>query len=258
MAYKEIDLSVFPPEREESLKAVYRYNMFETMYYRSNLWQHEHRVSWIIELLLPLCEGIALDPEKARILALVHDDAETLTGDIQAGHKMKMSSTELANIDSAEEQAAEELSRRYPKEVHGYNYLELLKHAIYKDCPEAQLVSYADRFDAYCESMHEVYAGNFSLVWSWLFYERWSVTYEKKYSALTPLLSQDSPLIINNVRQQPMHVDSAKYTHFGKPHTRESIRVPTEFPYYNTWREMILEYGKEEGERFLTEQREGK
>lgn len=252
-----IDFSAFPPERETHLKSIYRYSMFDVMYYRSNLWQHGRRVSWIVEMLEPLCVGMNIDFEKARVLALVHDDAEMVTGDIQAGHKAKLNSKELNAIEDQEEQAAHQLSQQYPKTVHGYNYLELLVHAIHKDCIEAQLVSYADRFDAYGETWHEMYAGNFPLIWSLLLYERWTASFSQKYPALMPLLSQDSPWVIRNAQQQPRKIFAADYQLLGTPHTAASIRIPTQFPYYNVWRAMVLENGGEEGQCFLTEQKEG-
>ena len=52
------------------------------------------------------------------------------------------------------------LKKKYPKKIEGYYYLDLLLHAIKKDCREAQLHSFADKHDGYNEAIHEVLAGN--------------------------------------------------------------------------------------------------
>ncbi|MCC2631215.1 MAG: hypothetical protein K0S38_1024, partial [Candidatus Paceibacter sp.] len=81
--FKPIDLSVFPKEREEKLKAINRYSLFEKMMYRSSVWNHTHRVLWLAEELIPIAvKYVKLDANKVRVLALVHDDEEMITGDI--------------------------------------------------------------------------------------------------------------------------------------------------------------------------------
>jgi len=258
MPLTTIDLSGFPKDREEGLRRILRYSMFEVMFYRSSLWQHSHRVHWIVEELLPLTDGvIKIDKEKARVLALVHDDAEMVTGDIQAGHKAKMTKEQLMQLEKDEEKAAIKLAVGYPKEVHGYEYQSLLVSAVYKDCIEAQLVSYADRFDAYCETLHEILAGNLGLIWSLMFYERWLPSYAKKYPALKPLTKVPSPfMVIGDNRFQPPLVQARNYEWLGKPHTEESIKHPTEFGFYDAWREMVQRRAGEEGRGWLLEQKE--
>jgi 5'-deoxynucleotidase YfbR-like HD superfamily hydrolase len=257
MMLSDIDVSAFPDEREEKLRAIFRYSMFEVMFYRSSLWQHTHRVHWIVEELLPFTSGMQIDHEKARVLALVHDDAEMVTGDWQAGHKAKMSPEELRAIEADEEKAVQKLAARYPETVYGFNYAALLRHAIHKDCVEAQIVSYADRFDAYCETLHEILAGNLGLLWSLMLYERWLASYASKYPALKPLITQQSPFILGgDNRFQPPHVDTEAYRFLGKPHTLESLRHPTDFGFYNAWRLLVEKRGGDEGVRWLTEQKE--
>src|SRR3989338_3972028 len=166
----------FPPEREEKLRSIMRYSMFEVMYYRPSVWIHAQRVSWIVEELVPIAGKYFknFDGEKARILALVHDDAEIITGDIQAGHKARMSKKELAVVHNSEHEAIRKLATRYPTTVGGYSYKQLLMEASRKDTPhassEAKLVTYADRLDAFCESLHEVFAGNLSFIRAFMFY----------------------------------------------------------------------------------------
>lgn len=258
MPLTTVDFSAFPKDREDGLKRIQRYSMFEVMFYRSSLWQHSHRVHWIVEELLLLTDGvIEIDKEKTRVLALVHDDAEMLTGDIQAGHKAKMTPQELAVLDANEEKAAHELAAKYPKTVHGYDYDSLLIDAVRKDCVEAQVVGYADKFDAYCESLHEVFAGNLGLIWSVMFYEHWLPSYAIKYPSLLPLTKVISSFIVaGDNRFQPSLVEGKNYEWLGKPHTEESIKHPTEFGFYDAWREMVQRRGGNEGKQWLLEQKE--
>ena len=253
MSWSTVDFSAFPHEREVKLRSIKRYSMFSVMLYRSHLWIHSHRVHWIVEALTAdALRTISFDPEKARVLALVHDDAEMVTGDIQAGHKAKMSAAELAALEEDEERAIDKLVAEMPREIGGYSYGDLLRHAVHKDCIEAQLVSYADRVDAYCETLHEILAGNIAFVWSLLLYERWMSAYATKYPALAPYLTAgESPFVIANAIQQPRMVVPDAFVRFGRPHTRESLTLPSDFPYYDAWRALVSQRGGEEGIAFL-------
>jgi hypothetical protein len=173
--YKEIDLSVFPPERKEKLESIYRYHYFDTLFYRSNLWMHSHRVLWLLEELAPVAQKyVTFDLEMARTYALVHDDAEMVTGDIQAIEKARMTKQESEELEKKELEAVEALVKDYPKEINGYSYKGLLDHAAKKDCIEAKLVSYVD----------------------------------------------------------------------NQPHTKESVVLNTDFPFYKTWKDIVIGKGK--------------
>jgi len=80
--------------REEKLKGILRYNMERRtpMFYRTNLLLHCQRVNLLVEDILEIvsesCENFNSD--KALTLALVHDDAEIVTGDVQLYYKEKM------------------------------------------------------------------------------------------------------------------------------------------------------------------------
>jgi len=256
--YKEIDLTVFPPEREEKLKSIYRYNAFDTMFYRANLWTHTHRMLWMLEEILPIAETyFKIDPEKTRILALVHDDAEIITGDIQAGHKAHMTDKQLGAVDQQELAAIEELSKRYPETIHGYSYKELLLHAKNKDCPEAVLVSYVDKLDAYCETIHDIYAGNISMLRSFFFYTRLINNLPKKFPELTELISsKQSPLLIFDYRADEAYVKAENFTSFGKPFTKQSLHIQSDFPVYDEWKKIILKRSNNEGLDWLIKQKE--
>lgn len=252
-----IDLSAFPKEREEKLRGILRYSLFETMYYRSSVWDHAQRVAWIVDEIAPFITKYGGDAEKARIMALVHDDAEMVTGDYQAGHKAQMTPEQLKKLDEEEELAVEHLAESYPKMVHGYEYATLLKHMVHKDCIEAVFVSYADKFDAQNETLHEVLAGNLTLVWSLMFYGQWFAQYVQKFPMLAEFSKEKSSFILgSDNRFQPQHVRSKIYAFAGKPHSEESLLHPTDFEFYNAWREMVLRRGGEDGKQMLLNQRE--
>lgn len=241
---KEIDLSVFPDERKEKLEKIYRYHFFDKMFYRSNLWMHSHRILWLLEEIAPVAQKyLTFDLEKARIFALVHDDAEIVTGDIQAVQKQRMSKEELQQLETNDLEAIKILVKRYPKMVHGHSYELLLKEAIHKNTVESQLVSYLDKLDAFCESLHEVYAGNVSLLRSIVFYSLMIPSFPHKYPALKELLSsRESPLTFIADLISPHKVEFENYT--LKPHTESSIQNTFDFPFYATWKRLVISKGK--------------
>lgn len=243
--YKEIDLSVFPKDREEKLKQIYRYSYFDVVYYRSNLWMHTHRVLWLLEELIPIAKkSIDFDEEKARALALVHDDPEMLTGDIQAIEKQRMTKEEQAKMEEDDLRAIDEIAKQYPEFVNGYSYRELLRHSAKKDCIEAKLVSYVDKVDAYCESLHELYAGNLSLLRSVVFYANALPLFPLKFPELKGLLSsKESALTFLTDQISPGEIKFENYINLGKPHTKESLEINTDFPFYGTWKKIVAERG---------------
>ncbi len=243
--YKEIDLTLFPKEREEKLKQIYRYQYFNVMYYRSDLWMHTHRVLWLLEEIIPLAKkSINFDTEKARALALVHDDPEMLTGDIQAIVKLRMTKEEKDKMEEDDLRAIDELTKNYPKEVNGYNYRELLRHSAKKDCIEAKLVSYVDKIDAYCESLHDLYAGNLSLLRSVVFYANSIPLFPFKYPELKSMLeSKDSTLTFITDQISPGEINFENYKDLSKPHTMESLEINNDFPFYKTWKRIVVERG---------------
>lgn len=244
--FKEIDLSAFPPERQIELESIYRYNYFDVVFYRSNLWMHTQRVLWLLEELAPLAQKyLDFDLEKARTYALVHDDAEMITGDVQAITKLRMTADEQARHEEDEMIAIDKLAENYPKEVNGYSYKELLKNAAKKDSIEAKLVSYLDKLDAYCESLHEIYAGNISLLRSVIFYANALPLFPIKYPELKNLLSsKESPLTYLSDQISPGEIRVERYINLNKPHTKESLEIDADFPFYKTWKRIVIGKGK--------------
>lgn len=252
-------LSVFPPEREKALKNIYRYSFFDTMFYRPNLWIHSHRVAWLVQEISSYAKKVfpSLDEKELLILALVHDDAEIITGDIQAAYKVRMTDEEKEEMSKNEEEAIEKLSKRFPSKIEGYEYKSLLFQALNKNTPASQVVSFVDKVDALCESLHEVYGGNISLLRSVMFYMKILSKFDLKFPDLKVFLEiKDIPLINLDARIDSEKSESKYSAHLGKPHTPESIKMPTELCFYNMWREITLENWGEEGIRVLTEQKE--
>lgn len=240
-----IDLSIFPKEREEKLKNIKRYSYFDVMMYRTDLWMHTHRVSWLVEDIASIAQKyILFDLEKARALALVHDDAEMITGDVQAITKLFMNKSEKEAMENNEFSAIDTLAEKYPKEIDGYSYRDLLIHAVKKDCIEAQFVSYCDKVDAFCESLHEIYAGNNAFLRSIVFYALTMPTFSQKFPDLAPLVqSKESPFTYITDRIQPHNRPSADYEKLQHPHTEESIKTTLDFPFYKRWKEINIEHG---------------
>jgi len=96
----------------------------------------------------------------ARTLALVHDDVEILTGDVQLYDKEHMGQDELEALAREENNAIPKMVTRYNAIANGYAYDELLTAAKAKNRLEAQLVSFFDKFDGGGEAWHEIWAGN--------------------------------------------------------------------------------------------------
>lgn len=256
--FRDVSFEGWPPEREQKLKSIWRYSMFERMYYRSNLWMHTHRMVWMIESTAELSSRtLRIDIQKARTLALVHDDAEMITGDIQAGRKFFMTKAQLKKIDQEEAKAINQLSRRFPKILNGYSYKELLTDALQKDTAESQLVMYFDKLDAFCECLHEILAGNILFLRSVMFYERIMTLFPTTHTLIADLLAnKESPFFDVERRVSPTKVTVASDAHFNRPHTPASIKIKSDFPFYNSWRDLVVTRDGEEGVRWLTEQRE--
>ncbi len=253
-------LAHFPPERERSLKAIKRYSMFEVMYYRPDVWLHSQRVAWIVDSLWPAIKDVfpKFDRSKARHLALVHDDAEMETGDIQAGHKAVMSSWRLAQVAKNEEKAIVKLAKKYPFRIGDHSYRRLLLDSLNKRSLESQVVSYADKVDAFCESLHEVLAGNMLFIEPIMFYTGMFARFDRKFPRLKPLLGNRHSVFANTgSRVDSWNIKTSYYAAFGRSHTARTLRKPTNFPVYNRWRELTFRYlGSKEAIAVLAHQQE--
>ncbi len=223
--------------RKDALQSIKRFAMYNPMHYRTDLLMHSQRVSWIVTSLLPLVNKVFsdFDGEKARTLALVHDDAEIITGDIQLYYKLRMTPEELQQYEQNEHKAIEVLSKRYPKTINGYNYQSLLLHALHKDCIEAQLVSFADKIDAFGESLHEIHAGNNQFKQPIAVYTNILTRFMVKFPKLNPLFILDHPLL-----KKPLQINVSDVFKQGEPHTLQTIKENTGIPHYEFWKEITI------------------
>lgn len=251
--------------RDEDLRELTRFSLYEVMLYRTNLYTHSHRVAALTRLLNPLAVSVFssnYDPRKAEILALVHDDAELIFGDIQAGNKSKMTTEQLQEVKDAEERAIEEIAKRFPKQIAGYSYQQLLQEAADYSSLEAQVVCYADKYDALGESLHEIYAGNHSFTTNIVneyghiptpikYYTDYFKNFAKKFPDLKPLLNV--PFTMFDVMPYRDYAPTVKqYT----PHTLESLTSPTDNAHYSLWRQVVQQDTNDEVCRDLYIQKE--
>src|SRR3989344_845874 len=239
--FKEIDFAGFDG-REEKLQKIIRYNMERRtpMHYRTNDLIHSKRVHFLVNDILPTIAPIynnGLNPSKALTLALVHDDAEILTGDVQLYYKDRMSLEQLTELELKEEQAIEQLSKIWPEKINNFSYKELLSHALHKNCLEAQVVSYCDKIDGFCEAVHEIYAGNQKFTGSAVAYLKKLNQFPEKFPLLKKILPLNHPLLfpLKELNLQNM----LEGTQF---HTLETIKNQTEIPHYNRWKELTIKY----------------
>ncbi|MFA4954806.1 MAG: YfbR-like 5'-deoxynucleotidase [Patescibacteria group bacterium] len=242
------ELAAFPG-REDALRKVTRYSIFPKMFYRSNLWTHSRHVAKIIEAISPLIKRHCPDYDEARALAmaLVHDDAEMITGDVQAGNKDKMSARELAALDMHERTAVDQLVGRYPEQLGGYRYQDLLLACIERADIEAQAVQFADKLDAFGEALHEIFAGNASfavepvteygvIVLPFVLYTDYFKRYPKKYPRLSFLVEGPDRII-------ELEAESAwkKIAAEGQLPTPETLREPSGNKIYDVWKSLVLD-----------------
>ncbi len=256
---KKLDLLHFPKEREESLKAIKRYDIFDTMFYRTDLWIHSNRVSWIVRELMPIAKKFYknIDAKKAIIMAQVHDDAEIYTGDYNATHKASGSKSFLLKIKKQEIEAIKKLSNTFPKYIGKYSYKKLLFQIMKKGGIETKVVCYADRLDAFCESLHEVLAGNIAFLPAVIFDADRLSRFEQKYPELKLFLNySDSPLTnLKVIFPQLVKVKSFN-DNFNKLFTKKSIKIPTVFYAYDEWRAITIKNLGNNGLQALTKQKE--
>ena len=239
--FKEIDFAGFDG-REEKLQKIIRYNMERRtpMHYRTNDLIHSKRVHLLVNDILPTIAPIynnGLNPSKALTLALVHDDAEILTGDVQLYYKDRMSLEQLTELKLKEKQAIEQLSKNWPEKIDNFSYKELLCHALYKNCLEAQVVSYCDKIDGFCEAVHEIYAGNQKFTGSAVAYVKKLNQFPEKFPLLNKIIPSNHPFLVLpkelNLENMP------KETRF---HTLETIKNLSGISHYDRWKELTIKY----------------
>lgn len=220
------------------------------MFYRTDDFIHSQRVLWHLEEALPdiqLVYGDAFDTDFARILALVHDDAEIITGDVQLYDKERMEHEELQALAQQEKAAIPKMVQKYGALAQGYDYGKLLLAAKEKEVLEAQFVSFFDKFDGAGEAWHEVMAGNSDFLIPACEhkrdggYVRRLREFTKKYPAMTAFFERFPQYI-------PEPFDFTSAVGQGRPHTADSLQNDSGYPPYERWKRTIM---KREGVSLL-------
>jgi 5'-deoxynucleotidase YfbR-like HD superfamily hydrolase len=198
----------------------------------------------LVESLISPARGFYsnLDVELVRIIAEHHDDPEIqpFLGDVPLQLKLMMNGKEKKALRVKEILAAEAMARVYPKRVGGYNYLDVLFHAIYKDCREAQLVSVADKCDGYCEALHELLAGNVVFAEPIINYHTKTFNnFRRNYPLIGKIFSTNHSLLSTPVSTLAQFFDNGRRR--AKPHDLETIARETGDPRYELWKKTTIE-----------------
>jgi 5'-deoxynucleotidase YfbR-like HD superfamily hydrolase len=150
----------------KSLSSLYRYEDIE-MIHRVDLFTHQRRVTFLAMYLTTLINNIdepiiEVDQFKIPRMGYHHDDPEMITGDWAAPLKAAMSSSERADLDTQEDQAAYAIARLIldlsPEQADIYiaDQREIRK----KETIESQIIDVADKWEALSEKTHEIRCGN--------------------------------------------------------------------------------------------------
>lgn len=149
----------------DALQCIDRFEEIEPMICRSNNLTHSERLLMMHEDLLPVIKEVYGDDYRedyARAFLFLHDLHEYKTTDIPTPTKMKMSPGEVEIQERIEYNACKEIFQdfRLPITVNGYNTLDMMYQALFKDNLEAQVCSFIDKRDGQCDSINEIRLGN--------------------------------------------------------------------------------------------------
>lgn len=229
--------------REEILAKIKRYihHITPIMYYRTNDLTHSRRVLWHLEQALPDILTIYhhFEVDFARTLAVVHDDVEILTGDVQLYDKEHMRKEELEVLAKEESHAIPRMVKKYNAIANGYDYGELLSAGKEKSKLEAQFVSFFDKFDGGGEAWHEVWAGNHRFlrpaggIPEEGGYVRRLNEFPRKYPTMAIFFEQFLEYL-------PKPFDFKSVVEKSQPHTEASLLRDSGYPLYERWRRTIM------------------
>ncbi len=250
--------------RDEDLVRIERYSLYPTMFYRTNLLRHSRRVGRMTAEVVSASKeilGATFDGERAIALALVHDDAEIVFGDIQAGNKSKMTEEQLKEVELAEQRAIDEVIKRFPEYLGSYRYQDLLKEGADLTSLESRVVKCIDKFDAFGEALHEVYAGNTAFTTNVVneygtipippdYYVSWYQEFYKKHPNLEIFQKIGTPF--TKAEDKPFR----EMVKQGVPHTSSSIGIPSGYPHYDWWKDILTRAFQDDEISFLTTQKE--
>lgn len=256
MGIDDIDFSGFNG-RDSALKRQERWYLYSPMFYRTDLWIHTRRVRWIFEEMKPLLRevyGEGFDYRKAEILTFIHDDIEILTGDPALSLKNGRTEEQKKEDRKKDIKAARILAKIYPDEIEGYNYEQLLRHSIDKDCLEAQVVSLCDKLDGFGEALHELYTGNEIFAFPVHSYIHILSRFGEKFEGLVPLLTTDKGFVVPPNQMSGDDIidlvwDNSKYAQLD-------ITEDTGHHHYDMWRRTNVKYADDKELQYLKTKKE--
>ncbi len=242
--------------REKDLSGIIRFSGYVPMYYRSDLAIHSKHVAWIVREIAEYAVKLypSFDVQRAVLMALVHDDAEIVFGDVMMGNKLRMTKGQLEELKKQEYQATEEIVARFPKHLGEHVYGDLLKEYMNLQTIESKVVKFSDKFDAFGESLHEVFGGNMRFVTP-LTTEYGVIatppeSYVDYFQSFLELFPEMGRFYSSGLACFAPY-DKKDFRSIASscvPFTEHSIIQRTASAQYDWWRDVILMYG-EDGER---------
>ena len=260
--YRPISQELAPPlsweGRDNALRSVLRYGVWEKMFYRTNLKIHTERLLYFFEdHVSDWAVGFfrksrrnpfsffreAFDPAEERVYLKHHDDFELdpILGDVTLREKLTMTKEELFALRELELKAVETITRIWPRTVEGYNVRDLLLQAIRKDRIVGQLGSVIDKVDGFCEALHEVLAGNVVFLEAVInYYTHTFNDLPGKYPLIKRMFSDDrNPFTFPVCDLWQLFEGGARTP---GPHTRETIACDTGIPLYEMWKRTTIKH----------------
>ena len=243
MEFTPIDLNF--DGREAALARIKRYihHITPIMFYRTNDLLHLRRVLWHLEEAIPDILDVYrndFDVDFARTLAVVHDDVEILTGDVQLYDKEYMTREELEALAEEERTAIPRLSRMYGPIANGPDYEELLTAAKEKRRLKAKIVSFFDKFDGGGEAWHEVFAGNHHFLLPAGIHYGGRGGYVRRLNDFPNKYPEMAVFFERHPDYLPQPFSFTADT--NKPHTEESLQRDTGYPPYEKWKRTIIKH----------------
>ncbi len=233
--------------RENALAQIKRYihNITPVMLYRTNDLTHSRRVLWHLEEAIQDILTVYhddFDVEFARTLALVHDDVEILSGDVQLIEKEQMNSEELEALAIKENSLIPKLVEMYAPIANGFNYAELLTAAKEKKRLEAQFASFFDKFDGAGESWHEIWAGNPNFLLPGSGHDFRTGGYVRRLNDFPTKYPDMAEFFQRFPHYLPLPFDFKLASKQGQPHTEESLKKDTRYAPYERWKKTIIKH----------------
>src|SRR3989344_5800046 len=227
--------------RKEGLGSIARWHKYDPMFYRTSVEDHVLRVFYLFNEVLHLVRSVFsnFDEQKALLMTLTHDDSEIVEGDFNSGNWRLMDHEQKMSRREQELKFIDVVARRHPQTLHGHNYREMLLEMFHLQTIESQIVKYIDRFDAFGEGLHEVFAGNKRFVYpphsefgqlvppTLNDIERYN-NHRKDYHLITPLILKNHGPFLDVYPTLDIHAA----VEIGVPHSRESFGSQTGYHPY--------------------------